>query len=80
MPKKKSKNEKKEILVSCKTWKEHFIMLTAIVYVQHYYNYEFKKVRKIYFAEIFDKVVAHLKNLDSEPLDTCEAVKKARKK
>lgn len=49
-----------EIGVSCKTQKEHLIMLTLITYIQHYYNAKFKEDKIISLRELTEVAIKDL--------------------
>ena len=58
----KKKSNKLEIGVCCKTQKEHIIMLVLITYIQHFYNYKFKKSKRISLRRLVETA---LKDLES---------------
>lgn len=74
MPKKKKNNL--EIGVCCKTIKEHMIMLTLIVYIQHCYRARFKKRKRIYFRCLINSALKDLekRNCTSYPFSKKESI------
>jgi len=69
IPKRKKIRKKKknnlEIGVCCKTRKEHLIMLTLIVYIQHCYRARFEKRKRIYFKWLTSCALKELEKRES---------------
>jgi hypothetical protein len=53
-----------DIGVSCKTLKEHLIMLTLIVYIQSCYRGKFKDLERISLKELVDCAIKELEKRD----------------
>ena len=63
---KKKKSNNLEIGVRCKTQKEHLIMLTLVVYIQHYYNKRFKKFKRISLRRLVEITIKDLEKRGSD--------------
>jgi len=63
---KAKKSNKLEIGVCCKTQKEHLVMLTLIVYIQHYYNLKFKKYKRVNLRRLVDCAFRDLEKRDKD--------------
>lgn len=57
---KKGKSNNLEIGVCCKTRKEHEIMLTLIVYIQHLYNKNLNKAERISLRRLVEVALKEL--------------------
>ena len=62
---KKNKINKLEIGICCKTIKEHYVMLSLIVYIQHCYREKFAKVKRVSFRKLVDCAIKELEARDS---------------
>lgn len=56
----KKSNRYLEIGVCCKTFKEHLILLTLIVYIQRCYREKFAKVKKVSLKQLVDCAIEYL--------------------
>lgn len=61
----KKKKNNLEIGVCCKTQKEHLIMLTLIVYIQHCYRAHFKKNKRVSLKRLVETAIKELELRDS---------------
>ena len=57
---KTKKLNKLEIGVCCKTKKEHLVMLTLIVAIQHYYRKKFAKAKQVSFRRLAECAIKEL--------------------
>lgn len=58
----KLKKNNLEIGVCCKTMKEHLVMLTLIVYIQHYYNKKFKNYKRVSLRRLVEVAIKDLES------------------
>ena len=57
---KKKEPNKLEIGICCKTIKEHYVMLSLIVYIQHCYREKFAKTKRVSFRRLAEMAVKEL--------------------